>query len=101
MVRDDKGSKWQSFRKKVKDFSREEIYLIEWEDAYEMESGWQSLEDAQKIKPQEVCSTGYIIYSCDQYVVLAADLGKSSTDTDCGRVTVIPGQWIKKKVQVK
>ena len=34
---------------------------IEWIDAYEMESGWHDLKDAEKITPLTVFSLGYVV----------------------------------------
>ncbi len=62
-----------------------------------MESGWQSLEDALKISPPEVCSVGYVLKETKEYIILAADKGSDKMDNDVGRVTVIPGQWIVDK----
>ena len=59
-----------------------------------------SIEEAQKIKPPTIFSVGFILKECPEYTIIAGDLGRIG-DSDCGRVQVIPGQWIKKKLQVK
>ena len=68
---------------------------IEWIDAYEMESGWHDLEDAEKITPPTVVSMGYMVKDTKEYVIICADKGRKG-DSDCGRVQVIPKPWIKK-----
>jgi hypothetical protein len=68
---------------------------IEWIDAYEMESGWHDLEDAEKITPPTVFSMGYMVKDTKEYVIICADKGRKG-DSDCGRVQVIPKPWIKK-----
>ena len=66
-----------------------------------MESGWLDLEEALKIKPPEVRSVGYVLKETKDYIILAADIGSNQIDKDVGRVTVIPGQWIVDKKEVK
>jgi hypothetical protein len=68
---------------------------VEWIDAYEMESGWHDLEDAEKITPPTVFSMGYMVKDTKEYVIICADKGRKG-DSDCGRVQVIPKPWIKK-----
>ena len=68
---------------------------IEWIDAYEMESGWHDLEEAEKITPPTVFSMGYMVKDTKEYVIICADKGRKG-DSDCGRVQVIPKPWIKK-----
>lgn len=68
---------------------------IEWIDAYEMESGWHDLEDAEKITPPTVFSMGYMVKDTKEYVIICADKGRKG-DSDCGRVQVIPKPWVKK-----
>ena len=81
--------------------SRPKLYEVRWLDAYEMESGWHSIEDALKITPPEVCSVGYVLKETEEYILLAADIGSDKMDNDVGRVQVIPGQWIVDKKEVK
>ena len=69
--------------------------VVEWLDAYEMESGWQTIEEAKKIKPPQVFSMGYVLKETKEFIILCADIGREG-DSDCGRVTVIPKSWIKK-----
>jgi hypothetical protein len=73
----------------------EEKVEIEWIDAYEMESGWHDLEDAEKITPPTVFSLGYVVKDTKEFIILSADKGRKG-DSDCGRVQVIPKPWIKK-----
>ena len=101
MVRKDKTQGLGSVGQSVKADPREKLYEIRWLDAYEMESGWLSLDDALKIKPPRVRSTGYVIKETKEYIILAADIGDDQMDKDVGRVTVIPGQWIVDKKEVK
>jgi hypothetical protein len=100
MVRLNQRSKRKRNGEKAETISRDEFVVIEWLDAYEMASGWQTIEEAQKIKPPTIFSVGFILKECPEYTIIAGDLGRIG-DSDCGRVQVIPGQWIKKKLQVK
>ncbi len=68
---------------------------IEWIDAYEMESGWHDLEEAEKIKPPTVFSLGYVVKDTKEYIIISADKGRKG-DSDCGRVQVIPKPWVKR-----
>lgn len=94
MVRKDKTQGLGQVGETIKDNPRRELYEVKWLDAYEMESGWQTLEDALKITPPEVSSVGYVLKETKEYIILAADIGSDKMDNDVGRVTVIPGQWI-------
>ena len=94
MVRKDKTQGLGQVGKTTKDNPRSQLYEVKWLDAYEMESGWQNLEDAIKIKPPEISSVGYVLKETQEYIILAADIGSDQMDNDVGRVTVIPGQWI-------
>ena len=94
MVRKDKTQGLGQVGKTTKDNPRSQLYEVKWLDAYEMESGWQNLEDAIKIKPPEISSVGYVLKETQEYIILAADIGSDKMDNDVGRVTVIPGQWI-------
>lgn len=94
MVRKDKTQGLGQAGETTKVDPRSQLYEIKWLDAYEMESGWQTLEDALKIKPPEVSSVGYVLKETQEYIILAADIGSDKMDNDVGRVTVIPGQWI-------
>ena len=80
---------------------RSKQYEVRWLDAYEMESGRHSLKDAMKTTPPEVLSVGYVLKETKEYILLAADMGSDKMDQDVGRVTVIPGQWIVDKKEVK
>ena len=73
----------------------EEKVEIEWSDAYEMESGWHDLEDAEKITPLTVFSLGYVVKDTKEFIIISADIGRKG-DSDCGRVQVIPKPWVKK-----
>lgn len=75
------------------------------------------------MRPKTVLSAGYMFWQDKTYTILAADMDpklrqilkqaknidealllakKFDLDgSDCGRLTVIPGQWIKNKRQVK
>jgi hypothetical protein len=100
MVRKNKSSRLGQVGPTTQTDSRKELYVIEWLDAYEHYAGWHSLKDAKKIRPKKVLSVGYVLEENKDYVILAADIGLHK-DTDVGRLTVIPGQWIIKKVKVK
>jgi len=114
MVRLNQRSKRKRNGEKTETISWGEIVVIEWVDAYEESAGWHSIEDALKMRPKPVNSLGYILKETEDYIILAGDLDprllkelskeeikKILDDSDCGRLTVIPGQWIKKKLQVK
>ena len=73
----------------------EEKVEIEWIDAYEMESGWHDLEDAEKITPPTFFSLGYVVKDTKEFIILSADKGRKG-GSDCGRVQVIPKPWVKK-----
>ncbi len=90
------------------------MYEVRWLDAYEESAGWHSIEDALKMRPKPVKSVGYVIDETEDYIILAGDLDprllkglseeeikKVLDDSDCGRLTVIPGQWIVSKKEVK
>ena len=100
MVCKDKTSERKRSGVSVKADPRSKLYEVKWLDAYEMESGWHSIEDAIKITPPEVCSVGYILKETEEYILLAADIGSDKMDNDVGRVQVIPGQWIVSKKQI-
>ena len=68
---------------------------IEWIDAYEMESGWHDLKDAENITPLTVFSLGYVVKDTKEFIIISADIGRKG-DSDCGRVQVIPKPWVKK-----
>ena len=68
---------------------------IEWIDAYEMESGWHDLKDAEKITPLTVFSLGYVVKDTKEFIIISADIGRKG-DSDCGRVQVIHKPWVKK-----
>ena len=100
MVRKNKSPRFGHTRESTEINSGEKLYVIEWLDAYEHYAGWHSLKDAKKIRPKKVSSVGYALEDNKEYIILAADMGLDK-DTDVGRLTVIPGQWIIKKVKVK
>ena len=101
MVCKDKAPERDRTRGAIKVSPRTKLYEVKWLDAYEMESGWHSIEDALKITPPEVCSVGYVLKETEEYILLAADIGSDKMDNDVGRVQVIPGQWIVDKKEVK
>jgi len=51
----------------------EEKVEIEWIDAYEMESGWHDLEDAEKITPPTVFSLGYVVKDTKEFIILSVE----------------------------
>lgn len=73
----------------------EEKVEIEWLDAYEMESGWHTIEEAEKITCPTVLSLGYVVKETKEFIIIAGDKGRKG-DSDCGRVQIIPRNWIKK-----
>lgn len=79
--------------------SRSKLYEVTWLDAYEHYAGWHSLKDAKKIRPKKVSSVGYVLEENKEYIILAADMGLDK-DTDVGRLTVIPGQWLLSKKEI-
>ena len=80
-------------KKQVKELT--EKVEIEWVDAYEMESGWHTIEEAEKATPPTVFSLGYVVKETKEFIIIAGDKGRKG-DSDCGRVQVIPRNWIKK-----
>ena len=100
MVRTNKAPRRRQVGGATETDPRKKLYEVEWLDAYEHYAGWHSLKDAKKIRPKKVLSVGYVLEENKDYVILAADIGLHK-DTDVGRLTVIPGQWIIKKVKVK
>ena len=99
--------------------SRAELHEVKWLDAYEESAGWHSIEDALKMRPKPVLSVGYLIWEQKEFTILAADIDPSLVDllkqadtldellalikkadldgSDCGRLQIIPGQWIVDK----
>ena len=65
------------------------IVLVEWNDAYEMDSGWHSLEDAKKWNLCLCYSVGYLLSENEKSIVIGADVGVGC-DSDVGRVQSIP-----------
>jgi len=100
MVLSDKKRPKQRDDRQSETHSRGQLYEVKWLDAYEMESGWHSLQDAMKTTPPEVLSVGYVLKETKEYLLLAADIGSDKMDNDVGRVTVIPGQWIVDKKEI-
>ena len=102
--------------------ARAELHEVKWLDAYEESAGWHSIEDALKMRPKPVLSVGYLLWEQKEFVILAADIDPKLKDllkkaktleellvlikkanldgSDCGRIQVIPGQWIVHKKQV-
>lgn len=123
MVRKGKKRQKQRNKRQSKIDSRGELHEIEWLDAYEEGAGWHSIEDALRMRPKPVLSVGYLIWEQKDFTILSGDIDPSLVDllkkaktleelltlirkfnldgSDCGRLTVVPGQWIKNKRQVK
>ena len=123
MVRSYKKRSKQRNRRQSKIDSRGELHEIKWIDAYEESAGWHSIEDALRMRPKPVLSAGYLLWEEKDFTILAADIDPSLVDllkkaktleellalirkfnldgSDCGRLAVFPGQWIKNKRQVK
>ena len=123
MVRKSKERQKQRNRRQPKVNPRGELHEIEWLDAYEESAGWHSIKDALKMRPKTVLSAGYLFWEDKNYTILGGDMDpklrqilkqaktvdevlllakKIDLDSsDCGRLTVVPGQWIKNKRQVK
>lgn len=98
---------------------RAQLYEIRWLDAYEESAGWHSIEDALKMRPKPVLSVGYLLLEQKEFTILAGDIDPSLINilerantldelldlikkvdldgSDCGRLQVIPGQWIVDK----
>jgi hypothetical protein len=75
------------------------------------------------MRPKPVLSVGYLIWEQKEFIILAADIDPKIKDllkketllekvlalfkkedldgSDCGRIQVIPGQWIVDKKEVK
>jgi len=99
------------------------LHEILWLDAYEESAGWHSIEEALRMKPKPVLSSGYLIWEDKDSIILASDIDPKALQvlkeaptkeellqrikkldldgSDCGRLQVIPGQWLKEKKQVK
>lgn len=102
--------------------SRGELHEVGWLDAYEESAGWHSIEDALKMKPKPVLSVGYLLWEQKEFVILAADIDPKVKDllkkaetldellvlmkkenldgSDCGRLQIVPGQWVVSKKQI-
>ena len=76
------------------------IVLVEWNDTYEMEAGWHSLEDAKKWNTYTCCSVGYLLADHDSHVVICADSGVND-NSEVGRVQAIPRSCINKIIELK
>ena len=76
------------------------IVLVEWNDTYEMEAGWHSLEDAKKWNTDTCCSVGYLLADHDSHVVICADAGVND-NSEVGRVQAIPRSCINKIIELK
>ena len=76
------------------------IVLVEWNDTYEMEAGWHSLEDAKKLNTYTCCSVGYLLADHDSHVVICADSGVND-NSEVGRVQAIPRSCINKIIELK
>jgi hypothetical protein len=68
---------------------------IEWVDAFELESGWHTIQEASKMTPPTIDSLGYVVKETKEYIIICADKGRVG-DSDCGRVQLIPRSWVKK-----
>ena len=76
------------------------IVLVEWNDTYEMEAGWHSLEDAKKWNTYTCCSVGYLLADHDSHVWVCADSGVND-NSEVGRVQAIPRSCINKIIELK
>lgn len=123
MVRSSKERSKQRDSGQSKVSARAELHVVKWLDAYEESAGWHSIEDALKMRPKPVLSVGYLIWEQKEFIILAADIDPKIKDllkketllekvlalfkkedldgSDCGRIQVIPGQWIVDKKEVK
>jgi len=99
--------------------SRAELHEVKWLDAYEESAGWHSIEDALKMRPKPVLSVGYLLWEQKEFIILAGDIDPKLKDllkkaetldellvinkkedldgSDCGRLQIVPGQWIVDK----
>ena len=116
MVRKNKTQGLRQVGDSTKVDPRGQLYEVKWLDAYEESAGWHSIEDALKMRPKPVLSVGYLLWKQKEFTIIAGDIDPSLVDllkqantleelltlikksgldgSDCGRVTVIPGQWI-------
>ena len=123
MVLSDKKRSKQRNDRQPEANSRGQLHEVRWLDAYEESAGWHSIEDALKMRPMPVLSVGYLIWGQKEFTILAADIDPSLVDllkqantldkllavlkssnldgSDCGRIQVIPGEWIVSKKEVK
>ena len=76
------------------------IVLVVWNDTYEMEAGWHSLEDAKKWNTYTCCSVGFLLADHDSHVVICADSGVND-NSEVGRVQAIPRSCINKIIELK
>ena len=76
------------------------IVLVEWNDTYEMEAGWHSLDDAKKWTTYTCCSVGYLLEEKETHIVICADSGVKD-NTEVGRVQAIPRSCINKIIQLQ
>ena len=119
MVRPSKERSKQRDSGQLEADSRAELYEVKWLDAYEESAGWHSIEDALKMRPKPVLSVGYLLWEQKEFVILAGDIDPKLKDllkkantldellaiikkedldgSDCGRLQIIPGQWIVDK----
>ena len=122
MVRSSKKRSKQRDSRQLEANSRAELHEIKWLDAYEESAGWHSIEDALKMRPKPVLSVGYLLWEQKEFTILAGDIDPSLVDllkqantldellalikkadldgSDCGRLQIIPGQWVVSKKQV-
>ena len=122
MVRSSKERSKQRDSGQFKADSRAELYEVKWLDAYEESAGWHSIEDALKMRPKPVLSVGYLLWEKKEFIILAGDIDPKLKDllkketlleklleiikkedldgSDCGRLQIIPGQWVVSKKQV-
>jgi len=84
-----------------------DLYYIEWEDATESETVWQSEKDAIEWAESStrglVLQVGWIIKETEEYLLIAGSVGAISAEDvqDLGQVFKIPTKWVKKKVKIK
>ena len=122
MVLQSKKRSKQRDRRQSEASARAELHEVKWLDAYEESAGWHSIEDALKMRPKPVLSVGYLLWEQKEFIILAGDIDPKLKDllkkaetldellviikkadldgSDCGRLQIIPGQWIVHKKQV-
>ena len=119
MVLQSKKRSKQRDRRQPEASARAELHEVKWLDAYEESAGWHSIEDALKMRPKPVLSVGYLLWEQKEFIILAGDIDPKLKDllkkaetldellvlikkadldgSDCGRLQIVPGQWIVDK----